>query len=169
MPNEAPTTPMPAEARRTGLGAPVMPSLGRVNGADGRVDRQGPTRPRHRDTVVAVAYGVRVAHQADGDRRQDGAAVLGQPKPLPAAAGAAGGTEAAVEQRGPAWLERAADRFQRDLADAASGRARTRQRPLVVDGKPVTSSGLAAQPARERRAPPRARHPGEGPLGVDRA
>lgn len=102
--------------------------------------------------MVAVAHGVRVAHRDDGDRRQDGAAVLGQPEPLPAAAGAPGGTEAAVEQRGPAGLERAADRFQRDLADAASGRAGARQRPLVVDGKPVASSGLAAQPARERRA-----------------
>jgi hypothetical protein len=36
-------------------------------------------------------------------------------------------------------------------------------------GSRSPSSRLAAQPARERRAPARARHLGEGPLGVDRA
>jgi hypothetical protein len=44
--------------------------------------------------VVAVAYRVLVAHPDDRDRRQHGAAVLGQPQPLPAAARAEAGRNA---------------------------------------------------------------------------
>jgi hypothetical protein len=68
--------------------------------------------------VVAVANRVGVADLDDRDRRQDGAAVLGQPDALPAAAGRRARAELAIELRGAVGLERRADRVERDLARA---------------------------------------------------
>jgi hypothetical protein len=77
--------------------------------------------------------------------------------------------EATVEQPAPAGLERAADRAQRDLADAAPKlRVGASERPLVVHRKAIARR-LATQPAHQRGEPAGAGLPGECPLGVDRA
>ena len=58
----------------------------RLAGLDARVDRQRAARAGDRHAVVAVAERVAVADRHDGDRRQDLAALLGEPDTLPARA-----------------------------------------------------------------------------------
>jgi hypothetical protein len=117
---------------------------------------------------MAVAHRVAVADGDDGDRRQHGAAVLGQPDVLPAPPRLAGRAKVGVEQRRAARLERAADLFDRDLTAAASERSsrRPRQPALVVDGETAGLGRAAAQAAGHRRAATGARGAHEGPLGV---
>src|SRR5215208_5919407 len=116
--------------------------------------------------MVAVADGVPVLDRYDRDRREDGAAMLGQPDPLPAVAGGRRRAEIAVEQRGAGGLGRAADGAQRDLADPAAG-GRATDVPRVVDGEGAARPGLAAHRAHDRAEPPRAGDARERPLRVD--
>jgi hypothetical protein len=149
------------------VGRPYAPRAARRSsergdsaGLDARVDRQRATCDRDGHAVVAVAQRVAVAHRDDGDRRQDGAALLGQPDSLPAGARDPRGPEVAVELGGAARLERAVDGGQRDLADATVGARAPGQAALVEDRE---GGGAAAQ-ALEQPAAGRA---SERALGVD--
>src|SRR4051812_32181949 len=91
------------------------------SGPDDGVDRDRAARQSHGDAVVAVADGVAAAADGDDrDRREQRPALLRDPDPLPAAARRRPeGSEARVELPRAAGFERAADRVERDLGDAA--------------------------------------------------
>src|SRR4051812_39661404 len=136
---------------------------GRLGDEDG-VDRRGSVRQRHGDAVVAVADRVLVADGDDGDRREDRAAVLGQPHARPPRPRGGDGPEGAVELGGAVGLHRAGDRAQRDLPDAAADAGAPAR---VVDGEAAVLR-LAPEAAPQRRPPARPGHVVERLLGVDR-
>ena len=103
---------------------------------------------------MPVAGRVHVAELHHRDRRELRAAVEREPDPLPAAAGALGGPEVLVELRRAAGLDRARDRVERDLANAAPGSPNAWARA-------VASSRLGSRMgcSRFRRSSPPPSHP----------
>src|SRR4051794_7355473 len=118
---------------------------------------------------MAVEQGVpAVADWHDGDRREDRAAVLGQPDPLPAPARRLGHwAKGAVELLGAGRLERARDRVERDLLEPA--RAGGAGPAGSVMDRQVTGCLAEAQRSGHGGAAACAARPGEGVLGVEDA
>src|SRR5215212_6371835 len=133
-----------------------------------RVDRERAARPGHRHAVVPVPQRIAVADRHDRDGRQHRALHLGQPHALPARPRHAGGAEVCIELVGAGGLRRAADRGDRDLADAAPRRRPARgDLAAVVDGEARPDAAPPAEPADERSAPARPGGTHERLLRVD--
>jgi hypothetical protein len=91
--------------------------------------------------------------------------VLGHPHALPAIARDGRGPELVVELGGAARLQGAADRGDRDLADAGGRHRVAPQAALVVDLE--AGRGAAAEVPDQRREPAPASGAAERALGVD--
>ena len=131
--------------------------------ADDRVDRDRAARERDRHAVVAVADRVAVAGGDDGDRRQHGAARLGEPDALPALARARRRPEGRVELLRAVGLERAGDRSS-GISRTPRGAAppgRAARRPARRSQAVRSRAGGAGTAARGEapRAGPRGRTP----------
>src|SRR3954462_7614981 len=107
--------------------------------------------------MVAVADRVRVAEADHRDRRQQGAAVLGEPDAQPALARRRPGPDLAVELRGAVRLYGGRDGGERDRAHAGRAAAPGPSRPRVVDSEADAAAPAGEHAAPERRGGARAR------------